>query len=171
MVVLAFPSMADATAARATLFKSLVAIVLLGLFTSAGAALLSGLAVIFVGGHEYAAIQDELWIFALLGTVLSMLQLLIYSVLARQARRAVLLVWGALAAVVVLGQLADSVNGLMFLVLTIDVVLLVALLVVALLHSRADAVAAAAASGSVGGGVPAAPGADGDVEGHGQLGR
>ena len=172
VVVLAFPSMADATAARATLFKSLIAVVVLGLLTAAGAALLSDLAVIFVGGHEYAAIQDELWLFALLGTVLSMLQLLIYSVLARQARRAVLLVWGALVAVVTLGQLADSVNGLMFLVLTVDLVLLLALLVVALLHSRRAAPAAAPIPGdSVGGGVPAAPGADGDVEGYGQLGR
>ena len=100
-----------------------------------------------------------------------MLQLLIYSVLARQARRAVLLVWGALAAVVALGQLADSVNGLMFLVLAVDLVLLVALLVVALLHSRTRCARPPSAGGSVGGGVPAAPGADGDVEGHGQLGR
>jgi O-antigen/teichoic acid export membrane protein len=171
VVVLAFPSMADAAAAQATLFKSLIVIVLLGLLTSAAAALLSGLAVIFVGGHEYAAIRDELWLFALLGTVLSMLQLLIYSVLARQARRAVLLVWGALVAVVALGQLADSVNELMFLVLTVDLVLLLALLAVALLHSRRAAAAAGEPSSSVGGGVPAAPGADGDVEGHGQLGR
>ncbi len=172
VVVLAFPSMADATVAQATLFKSLIVIVLLGVVTAAGAALLSELAVVFVGGHEYASLQDELWLFALLGTVLSMLQLLIYSVLARQARRAVLLVWGALVAVVALGQLADSVNGLMFLVLTVDFVLLLALLAVALLHSRgAAADAASEARGSVGGGVPAAPGADRDVEGHGQLGR
>ncbi len=166
VVVLAFPSMSKASAARAALFKSLLAVVLLGAATSAGAALLSGLAVIFVGGDQYGSIQHELWIFALLGTVLAMLQLLIYSVLARQSRRAVLLVWAALAAVVVIGRSTDTVTGLLSVVLSVDVVLLLALLVVALVRTRP-----AVAQGSVGGGVPAAPGADGDVERDGELGR
>jgi O-antigen/teichoic acid export membrane protein len=168
VVVLAFPSMSNAAAARATLFKSLSVVVLLGALTSAGAALLSGLAVIFVGGDQYSSIQDELWIFACLGTVLSMLQLLIYSVLARQARRAVLLVYLALLAVVLVGQLADSVTGLMLLVLSVDVVLLVALLGVALLHNPRTP---APTQDSVGGGVPTGTGADGHVERDGQLRR
>ena len=159
VVVLAFPSMADASAARSTLFKSLVVVVLLGAVTSAAAALLSGLAVVFVGGAQYSSIQDELWLFALLGTVLSMLQLLIYSVLARQARRAVLFVWGALLAVVAAGQLADAVNGLVLVVLVIDVLLLLALLGVAVLHGQ-RAVAGTVPAASVGSRVPAAPGAD-----------
>lgn len=169
VVVLAFPSMADASAARATLFKSLAVVVLLGAVTSGGAALLSGLAVIFVGGAQYSSIQGELWLFALLGTVLSMLQLLIYSVLARQARRAVLFVWGALLAVVAAGQLASSVNGLMLVVLSIDAVLLITLLAVAVLHHQRPV--APASAGSVSSGVPAPPGADGHVEGNGQLSR
>ncbi|MEO7351843.1 MAG: polysaccharide biosynthesis protein [Marmoricola sp.] len=166
VVVLAFPSMSEASAARATLFRSLAAVGVLGLLTSAGTAVLSGLAVIFVGGHQYASIRHDLWVFALLGTVLSMLQLLIYSVLARQARRAVLLVWGALAAVVAFGQLADSVNALMLLVLGVDLALLLALLVVAVLHTQRAAVSARRA-GSVGSVVPAAPGADRHVQGDG----
>jgi O-antigen/teichoic acid export membrane protein len=160
VVVLAFPSMSDATAARATLFRSLGVVVLLGALTAAGVAVLSGLAVVFVGGEEYSAIKEDLWLFALLGTVLSMLQLLIYSVLARQARRAVLLVWGALFAVVAVGQLADSVNSLMLVVLSIDVVLLVALLAVALLHTRRAERTATPGGGSVRSSVPAAPGPD-----------
>ena len=136
VVVLAFPSMARSSAARATLFKSLLVVAALGLLTAAGAAVLAGLAVVFVGGDQYAAIRDDLWLFALLGTVLSMLQLLIYSVLARQARRAVLLVWGALLAVVALGQLAESTTGLLLLVLAVDLVLLLALLAVTLLHTQ-----------------------------------
>lgn len=158
VVVLAFPSMASASAARTTLFKSLLVVVVLGTVTSAGAAVLSGLAVIFVGGEQYSSIQDELWLFALLGTVLSMLQLLIYSVLARQARRAVLFVWGALIAVAAAGQLAESVNGLMLVVLTIDVALLLALLAVAVLHGQRPV--APITADSVSSGVPAAPGAD-----------
>ena len=171
VVVLAFPSMSDATAARATLFKSLLVVVLLGGVTSLGAWLLSGLAVIFVGGEQYASIQDDLWVFAYLGTALSMVQLLVYSVLARQARRAVLLVYGALLAVVVAGQLADSVNGLMLVVLQIDLVLLLCLLAVSLLHSQRDASAGSAGRGSVSRGVPAAAGSDGHVEGDGQVRR
>jgi O-antigen/teichoic acid export membrane protein len=167
VVVLAFPSMSNASAARATLFKSLSVVLLLGALTSAGAALLSGLAVVFVGGDQYSSIQDQLWVFACLGTVLSMLQLLIYSVLARQARRAVLLVYLALLAVVLLGRLADSVSGLMLLVLGVDLVLLMALLAVALLHNPRMP----AAQTSVGGGVPAGTGADGHVERDGQLRR
>jgi hypothetical protein len=101
-----------------------------------------------------------------------MLQLLIYSVLARQARSAVFLVGGALVAVMALGQLAESVNGLMLVVLAVDVVLLLALLAGAARHNRRAAQASPQVSpqdGSVGGSVPAAPGADGDVKGHGQL--
>ena len=45
---------------------------------------------------SYAEIADHLWIFAILGTVLAMLQLLVYSVLARQGQRSVYLVWAAL---------------------------------------------------------------------------
>jgi O-antigen/teichoic acid export membrane protein len=174
VVVLAFPSMSDATEARATLFKSLVVVMLLGAVTSAGAALLSGLAMVFVGGDEYAAIQEHLWIFALLGTVLSMLQLLVYSVLARRARRAVILIWAALVAVVVGGQLVDSVDQLLLLVLAIDVVLLVALLAISLVATKratpgADASGTTPGPESVGSGVPAGPGADGHVEGDGEL--
>ena len=48
---------------------------------------------IFVGGEEYAEIEPRLWLFAMLGTLLSMLQLLVYSVLARQGQRSVYSVW------------------------------------------------------------------------------
>ena len=41
--------------------------------------LLSGVALVFVGGAEYAEIEDQLWLFAVLGTVLAMLQLLVYA--------------------------------------------------------------------------------------------
>ncbi len=89
-----------------------------------------------MGGRQYESIQDELWVFALLGTVLSLLQLLIYSVLARQARGAVLLVWAAFTAVIVVGAQAQSLTGLLLSVLIVDLVLFVTLLAVATVHSR-----------------------------------
>src|SRR3712207_7055468 len=55
-----------------------------------------------------------------LGTVLAMLQLLIYAILAASSRRSLLLTWVALAALVLLGPSATSVMGLLAVVLTID---------------------------------------------------
>ena len=168
VVVLAFPSMATGETARSALHRSLAVVLALGLLGAGGAAVLSGLAVVFVGGAQYADLRDELWLFAVLGTVLSLIQLLVYNVLARQARKAVVLLWVALVLVAALGQLVDSHAGLLALVLAVDGALLVVLLAVDLLRHRADA---ATDTGSVSGGVPAGAGTDGDVERNGQLGR
>ena len=43
-----------------------------------------------------AEVEPRLWVFAILGTLLSMIQLLVYSVLARQGTRSVYVVWLAL---------------------------------------------------------------------------
>jgi hypothetical protein len=74
-------------------------------------------------------VSDELWLFAVLGTVLSMLQLLVYAVLARSGRRPVLLVWLAFGTLIVAGLQAATVTGLLTTVLTVDTLLLLALLV------------------------------------------
>ncbi len=177
VVVLAFPSMSSGPTARPALYRSLAVVLVVGLVTAAGTAVLSGLAVVFVGGAQYSEIRDQLWLYALLGTVLSLLQLLVYNVLARQARRAVVLVWVALVLVAALGQLTDSYGGLLALVLVVDSSLLLVLLVVDLLRRRPaeetadDTDGAVGSEHSVGGGVPAGPGADGDVERNRQLGR
>ena len=96
---------------------------------SAAAEVLSGVAMVFVGGAEFGEVEGLLWVFAVLGTVLAMLQLQVYAVLARQARRSVLLVWVALVVLVVLGLQADSVAGLVTSVLAVDAALLVVLTV------------------------------------------
>ena len=97
---------------------------MLGVVATLGAWLLSGLALVFVGGKDYSEIQSQLWLFAVLGTVLAMLQLLVYSVLARQGQRSVYLVWAALVALVALGLTVSTVDGLLAVVLTIDLALL-----------------------------------------------
>ena len=96
VVVVAFPSMSTAHERRQALMRGLTLILALGAAGVLACALLPQLALVFVGGSEYAEIQDLLWLFAVLGTVLSLLQLLIYSVLARQGTRSVYLVWVAL---------------------------------------------------------------------------
>ena len=113
-----------------------------------GSWLLSGLALVFVGGSEYSEIQDRLWLFAVLGTILSTIQLLVYALMARQsshdggpASRAVHVLWVALVAIVVAGQFADSLTALAVTVAVIDALLLVVLLVPTVLRdARADRV-------------------------------
>jgi hypothetical protein len=107
--------------------RSLVAIGAIGALAVAAAQLLSGVAMIFVGGAEFGEVENLLWAFALLGTVLAMLQLQVYAVLARQGRRSVVLVWAALVALVVLGLQTDSLVGLVTVVVAVDAALLVVL--------------------------------------------
>ena len=128
VVVVAFPDMSTEANRRAALIRSLGLVAGLGVLGVAATFLLPGLALVFVGGDAYAPIEDQLWAFAVLGTVLSMLQLLVYAVLARSGRRPVLLVWVAFAVVVLLGLQAGSITGLLTIVLTCDTALLLALL-------------------------------------------
>lgn len=130
VVVVAFPTMSTASQRRRALTRSLVAVAGLGLCAIVGALLLPQLAMVFVGGAEYAAIEPRLWAFAVLGTLLSMLQLLVYAVIARQGRRSVLLVWVALAAMVVLGLTASSLGALLAVVVGVDAALLAALVAI-----------------------------------------
>lgn len=128
VVVVAFPTMSTAAERRRALTRSLSAVALLGTGATLGAMVLPDLAMVFVGGNEYAEIEPKLWMFAVLGTFLSMLQLLVYSVLARQGQRSIYLVWMALAAMVVAGLTTTSLDGLLTVVLVADGVLFAALL-------------------------------------------
>ena len=163
VVVLAFPSMGVAESRLRTLIQSLAAVGVIGVMVAVGVTVLSGWAIVFVGGTQYSAIDGSLWAFALLGCVLAMLQIVVYSVLARQARKSVFLLWAGLLAVVGLGSLADTFTELLRTVLAVDSSVLVVLVMISLWALRHPS------DPSVGGSVPAAPGADGDVKGHGQL--
>jgi O-antigen/teichoic acid export membrane protein len=144
VVVVAFPAMASAGERRRALTRSLGAVAVIGVTATAGAMALSGLAMVFIGGNEYSEIESRLWLFAVLGTALSMLQLLVYAVLARRGQRSVYLVWGALAALVLLGSRADTLEGLLQVVMTVDIALLVVLVAVSLYLMRDEAAALAA---------------------------
>lgn len=132
VVVVAFPNMSTASERRRALTRSLLAVAGLGACAILGSLLLSGFAMIFVGGGEYSAIEGKLWMFALLGTVLSMLQLLVYAVIARQGRHSIHLVWVTLAAMVGAGLTTESLAGLLTVVITADAALFVALLGISL---------------------------------------
>jgi hypothetical protein len=92
---------------------------------------LPDLALVFVGGEEFSAIKDDLWKFAIVGTLLAMLQLLVYSALARRQARAVLIIWTALAVLVGFAISMSVATSLVLLVATIDGVLFLALLTLA----------------------------------------
>jgi O-antigen/teichoic acid export membrane protein len=128
VIVVAFPSMATTAERRRALTRSLVLVGALGVVATLGALLLKDLALVFVGGDDYHEIASTLWVFAVLGTALSMLQLLVYSVLARQGKRPVYLVWAAFLAVVGIGYFLSTLHALITLVVTTDLVLFAALL-------------------------------------------
>lgn len=132
VVVVAFPAMSTIAERRQALTTSLGVVAGIGVAVTLGAAALPRLALVFVGGADYTEITDNLAVFAVLGTVLSMLQLLVYSVLARQAHRSVLLVWLALVVLVVLGLLTTEFEQLLTVVILVDASLFVVLLVLGL---------------------------------------
>lgn len=130
VVIIAFPSMSAEASRRSALIKSLALVGGLGACAIAGAWLLPGLAMIFIGGPDYAEIEGLLWVFAILGTVLSVLQLLVYSVLARRSRLSAYLLWIAVVAVLALGSTQTTAEGLVWAVLSVDAALAAVLLTV-----------------------------------------
>ncbi|MFT4262756.1 MAG: oligosaccharide flippase family protein [Nocardioides sp.] len=169
--IVAFPAMSTPRERRTAMLRSLAVIGVVGAVAVAGSILLSGLAMTFVGGAEYAPIEGRLWLFAIIGTLLSALQLLVYSVLARQSRRSTWLLWAAVVVVVAVGWWqVDTMDDVLELVVLTDGALFAALLGLSLWTMRGDATGATAptdgAGASVGGVVPAAAGADAHVERH-----
>ncbi len=136
VVVIVFPSMSSAQSARRLNLAALGLVLAIGLATVAGTALLPDLAVMFIGGPEYAELSDLLWLFAALGTLLAMLQLMVYNVVARQRQRAVFVVWAGLALLVALGALTSTVRELVLVVLMVDAVVFTVLLLGAGVRSR-----------------------------------
>lgn len=144
VVVVAFPSMATIEQRRQALLKSLVLVTGLGAVATLAALALPSVALIFVGGREYADVSSRLWLFAVLGTLLSLLQLLVYSVLARQGRSSYV-VWLAVAALLVSSVWLDSLGALLMLVVGLDAALFLVLLWLSLWRMRTRAAAGSAA--------------------------
>jgi O-antigen/teichoic acid export membrane protein len=127
VVVVAFPAMSTPSERRRTLVRSLGLVLALGAVGTLGALVLSDVAMVFIGGSDYADVQDRLWLFAILGTLLSMLQLLVYAVLARQGGRSAALFGVAVVALAVAATAITSLDQLVVTVATIDGLLLAAL--------------------------------------------
>ena len=139
VVVVAFPSMSTAEERRGALTKSLALVGGLGALAVLGAWILAPVAMIFVGGAQYSAVEHRLWLFAVLGTLLAGLQLLVYAVLARQGKFSAGLVWIAVAALVAIVSLTVStLDGLVLTVSCIDALLAALLLGISMWHMRHD---------------------------------
>ena len=132
VVVVAYPALSGGSARRA-LSAGLGLILVLGSLVALISWALSGLVVtgITLGDDQFVAIEQHLWAFALLGTALGMLQLLVYAVMAQREQRWSLLLWVAVIALVGVAATRDTVGGLLTVVGVVDTVLLVVLLVVA----------------------------------------
>jgi O-antigen/teichoic acid export membrane protein len=144
VVVIAFPSMSKQGASRKTLALALAVSAALGSVGVLGTLVLPDLALLFVGGDDFAGIKDDLWKFAIVGTLLAMLQLLVYSALARRQGRAVVIIWTGLAVLVGFALSMSLATSLVLLVATVDGVLFQALCAHAASAPSARAAAAAA---------------------------
>lgn len=134
VVIVAFPAMARNRDGRRTHVLGLAIILLLGTIVCSLVAGLDRWALVFTGGAQYADIQSVLWVFAALGTVLAMVQLLVYSALAQAHSRAIHVLWAGLLVLVGGGSLTHTVMGLLQLKLGVDVAVLAVMLGVLLLR-------------------------------------
>jgi O-antigen/teichoic acid export membrane protein len=128
VVVLAFPTMASGQR-RLALLRGIGVIAVLGALGVAGCLALPDFTLGFVGGPDFAGVRDTLWAFALLGTVLSALQLLIYAALSRPHHTGSLMLWLGLAAMIGVAATASTAGELVARVCVVDALLLLALLV------------------------------------------
>lgn len=129
VVVIAFPDMADPAQRRRMELNALGVVLVLGATATIGAAVLGQVAVLFVGGAEYDALEPVIWAFAAIGTLWAMEQLMVYSTVARQSRRAVAVIWVGLVSLVVLAQTVSSITELLWVVGGVHAVVLSALVV------------------------------------------
>ncbi|CAA9335831.1 MAG: Capsular polysaccharide biosynthesis protein [uncultured Nocardioidaceae bacterium] len=127
VVVIAFPSMVRRGESRMQV-QALGLILAMGAAVTAGAAVLAPLAVLFVGGSAYGELKPYLWGFAAVGTLLAMVQLLVYRAIARQQRSAVVVVWAGLAALIPSTFLVDRPTELLVWEGAVHATVLVALL-------------------------------------------
>lgn len=132
VVIVLFPSLATAEQRRRAVVRGTATVAALGVLMTAAVALTAGVAADLVGGASLRELQGRLWLFAVLGTLLSITQLLVYAVLARRGRRSIYLVWASLLAAVAAGSLTDSIDALLGVMIAVLVACTTLLLLVSL---------------------------------------
>ncbi len=128
IIIVLFPRMAAGDSRRAVYIATALTATL-GLFMTVGSLLLGDLVVRILGGAQYVALGlgSQAYLFALEGSAFALVQVLLYSRLAAQDRKAVALVWVALAVLVVIVVFFrhDSVEQIVTTVVGVSLVLTV----------------------------------------------
>ncbi|MGI9085977.1 MAG: polysaccharide biosynthesis protein [Aeromicrobium sp.] len=136
--VVLFPDLARATTHHARL-RAISFVGLLGVLTVAGTVVLPQLALILVGGDDYAAARSRLWLFALAGSLLAIVYLLVFDALAQHAHGIVVMLWGAVAAVLASAYgLGVGITGLVLSIIVVTATLAVLVEVTPVLARRAS---------------------------------
>ncbi|WP_435769261.1 lipopolysaccharide biosynthesis protein [Nocardioides sp. SYSU DS0651] len=135
-VVILFPSMSTDHESRSAVVRGLAFLTGLGAAAAVATYFLSDLALVFIGGDDYAGVQDRLWLFAVLGGLLAVLQLLVYAGLARRGRTTKYLIGVGVAALVGAGATAATVTGLAATVALVDAAVVLVLLALQVLRHR-----------------------------------
>ena len=99
VLIVLFPKMSGQNSRRPVFIASGLTVAV-GLSITAFAFLFGPLVVRILGGVQYESMADNMWLFALEGSAFALVQVLLYSRLAAQDRKAVIAVWVALASLV-----------------------------------------------------------------------
>jgi O-antigen/teichoic acid export membrane protein len=102
VAILVLPRLASEQGRRRVVPIALAVCAALDLVVVAGSALLGPTVVSVVGGADYAGSPIPAWPFALVGSMLSLVQILLFSRIASNDRWSTLLIWGAVAVEIVL---------------------------------------------------------------------
>ena len=136
VVIVMFPSLAIVRERRRAVVRGTSGILALGAVATLAVALLAGPVANLLDSDKLAEVEGRLWLFAVLGTLLSVTQLLVYATLARQGRRSIGLVWAALVVAVVAGTATSSPTGLLTVMIAVTAAVTAVLVATSL---RADA--------------------------------
>ncbi len=101
ILVAAFPRIV--AGARNAQRQAVAAVALLGLLATAFVAVFPSLVVGVMAGEQYLQVAGDAWLFALAGAGFGVVQVLLYARMAHHDRRATVLLWTAVAALIGLG--------------------------------------------------------------------
>jgi O-antigen/teichoic acid export membrane protein len=110
VIIVAFPGMAEDQARddqNNAWLRPLGLVAAIGAVVTLGTAVLSDLAVTFVGGSQYGELSGYIWLFAIEGTMFALLQMGVYRQIARRATTVAPMLWIAVASLGVIALVAS----------------------------------------------------------------
>jgi len=104
--VVLFPDLARATG-RTARRRAVTAVIGIGALAVLATFALQPIALILVGGEQYGDVQGRLWLFALSGSVLAVVHLLVFDSLARHSHGVTALLWSGSAVLIAIAFVLD----------------------------------------------------------------